>query len=126
MEEHNIIIGPEGTAISMDGRYLTARYRDTDIVKVSYLEVVLDAGGSRSFIIQSRLNQVSRQFNLSYNIRSREREWVVETPAGTFLSGTGCASTAPEAASTSTHGIPQKRSQRHESEHNTRKHQVLR
>jgi hypothetical protein len=68
----------------MDGRYLTARYRDTDIVKVAYLEIILDAAGLRNFVTQSRINQVARQFDLSFAVRSREDGWVVETPAGTY------------------------------------------
>jgi hypothetical protein len=83
MGEHNII-GPAGTTISLDGRYLNVRYRDTDIVQVAYMEIILDSGSSRSFVVQSRLNQVARQFGLSYNVRVRGLEWVVETPAASY------------------------------------------
>jgi hypothetical protein len=78
MEEHNIV-GPTGTTITVDGHYLIVCYRNTDVVKVAYLEVIRDSGGSRSSVVQSRLNQASRQFELGYRVVVREGAWVVQT-----------------------------------------------
>jgi hypothetical protein len=68
MANHQPITGPAGTTISVDGHYLAVRYWDTEIVQVAYLEIILDAGGSRSSVVQSRLNQTARQFNLGYHV----------------------------------------------------------
>ena len=83
MEEHNLT-GPPDSTVSMDGRSVTVRYRDVDIVRVGYLEVILDAGGSRSFIMQSRLNQSARLLNLNLHLHARRGEWTVETPSGSY------------------------------------------
>ncbi|HZA25747.1 MAG TPA: hypothetical protein VFA32_24655 [Dehalococcoidia bacterium] len=73
------IIGPTGTRIYSDGRYTTVRFRDTDVVKIAYTDVRLDSGGSRDSVMQSRLNQVSRQFDLGYHVKVEGGSWVVQT-----------------------------------------------
>jgi hypothetical protein len=84
MADEPPIIGPIGTQIYSDGRYTVVRFRDVDLVQIAYLDVRLDSGGSRSFIIQSRLNQASRQFGLDYHVHLQEGAWVVETSRGLY------------------------------------------
>jgi hypothetical protein len=84
MANESPIIGPTGTQIYSDGRHTTVRYRDTDVVRIAYLDVRLDSGGSRSLTVRSRLNQASRQFGLDYHVVSRGGVWMVETPKDTY------------------------------------------
>jgi hypothetical protein len=56
MANEQPIIGPTGTRIYSDGRYATVRFRDTDVVRIAYTDVRLDSGGSRDFVMRSRLN----------------------------------------------------------------------
>jgi hypothetical protein len=49
------------------------------VVKIAYMDVRLDSGGSRSFTVRSRLNQASRQFGLDHQVVVREGAWVVQT-----------------------------------------------
>ena len=60
MANEQPIIGPAGTRIYSDGRYNIVRFRDTDVVKIAYLDIRLDSGGSRSFIVQSRALRCKR------------------------------------------------------------------
>jgi hypothetical protein len=84
MTNHQPIIGPTGTQIYNDGRHTTVHFRDTDVVRIAYLDVRLDSGGSRSFVVQSRLNQASRLFDLDYHVVLREGAWVVQTSRDTY------------------------------------------
>jgi hypothetical protein len=84
MANEDPIIGPTGTSIYSDGRHTTVRFRDTDVVRIAYLDVRLDSSGSRSLTVRSRLNQASRQFGLDYHVVSREGVWVVQTSRGTY------------------------------------------
>jgi hypothetical protein len=84
METEQPIIGPIGTQIYNDGRHTVVRFRDTDVVRIAYLDVRLDSGGSRSFVVQSRLNQASRQFGLDYHVIVREGVWVVQTSRNVY------------------------------------------
>jgi hypothetical protein len=78
------IIGPIGTQIYSDGQYTIIRFRDREVVHIAYLDVRLDAGGSRDFVTQSRLNQGSRLFDLGYHVVNRAGAWVVRTSKGTY------------------------------------------
>jgi hypothetical protein len=84
MANEQPIIGPTGTRIYSDGRYTTVRFRDTDVVRIAYTDVRLDSGGSRDFVMRSRLNQTSRLFGLDYHVIVREGVWMVQPPQDTY------------------------------------------
>jgi hypothetical protein len=84
MTNHPPIIGPTATRFYNDGRNTIVQFRDIEVVRISYLDVRLDSGGSRSFIIRSQLNQASRQFGLDYHVHLQEGAWGVETSRGLY------------------------------------------
>jgi hypothetical protein len=69
----------------MDGHSTTARYRNTDILRVPYMTIYLDTGGKQGIIMRSRMNQAARMLHLSlYLHSSKEGHWTVETPNGSY------------------------------------------
>jgi hypothetical protein len=78
MANEQPIIGPPNTQIYSDGHHLVIRYRGTDLVKINYQEITLTSGGSRSPLVQARLNQSSRQFDLGYHVTAEGGVWMVQ------------------------------------------------
>jgi hypothetical protein len=73
------IIGPTGTQIYSDGQHTILRFRDRELLRITYLDIRLDTSGDRDLVLQNRLNQGSRLLGLDYHIIRREGEWVVRT-----------------------------------------------
>ena len=63
----------------LTGRHLTVHFRDRDIVRVAYLEIVLDTGGVRGTVMQNRLNQSARLLDLGYHVTITQGQWRVVT-----------------------------------------------
>jgi hypothetical protein len=65
---HQPLTGPPGTRIYSDGHHLIVDFRDQTIVKVNYVEITLNTGGTKDTIVQNRLNQTARLLHLDYHI----------------------------------------------------------
>jgi hypothetical protein len=84
MDNEQLIAGPPGVQIFNNGRHTIARFRDADLVIVSYLEIQLYSD-NRDVVTQNRFNQVSRLFNLGFHVtRQRGGDWILETSRGTY------------------------------------------
>jgi hypothetical protein len=79
MTSEQPLIGPPNTRIYADGNNTIVRFRDREIVRIAYLDVRLDAGGARDLVLQNRLNQASRLFDLGYHIVRCEGFGIVQT-----------------------------------------------
>jgi hypothetical protein len=84
MAPENAIIGPNGTQIYSDGRHTIVRFNETDVVKVGYMDIRLDRGCSRSVLVQSKMNQASRLFDLDYHVIRKKGTWLLQTSQGVY------------------------------------------
>jgi hypothetical protein len=65
------------TVLHSDNDKQTLVYYETPIVEFDEKDIILNTGGYRTHSTQSRMNWVSREFDLGFRIQAKGEEWVV-------------------------------------------------
>jgi len=73
------LIGTHKTSIYRNEDILIVKYWDTNIVQVTSSSIILDNGGYYTATTKRRMNQVSLQFGLGFNVFQKDYEWFVQT-----------------------------------------------
>tara|TARA_A100001201_G_scaffold128868_1_gene114058 strand:+ start:877 stop:1224 length:348 start_codon:yes stop_codon:yes gene_type:complete len=73
------LIGTHKTSIYRNENNLIVRYWFTDIVTITNDSIILNNGGYYTATTKKRMNQVSLQFGLGFNVFQKDYEWFVQT-----------------------------------------------
>lgn len=76
-------LGTVATSVEVRGEWTFIRYHDTDVVRFSPDEVILDTGGWFTATTKSRMNQAANQFDLGFRVSQIKGDWLVLRPDGT-------------------------------------------
>lgn len=70
-------VGKVSTCIYGDNGYINVRYHSTIVTKFNDSEIILNSGGWLTYTTKSRMNQVSNQFDLGYQVYQDDFTWYV-------------------------------------------------
>ena len=70
-------VTPYNTKIHLSSNDSSVVFHTTTIVKWNSSEIVLNSGGWDTSTTKTRMNQVSNQFNLGYNVYQENFKWSV-------------------------------------------------
>ncbi len=70
-------IGKGNTSVRGDGRTMTVRFHNTDVVKFTPKTITLNTGGWKTATTKTRMNQASSQFGLGYSVTQKDFSWFV-------------------------------------------------
>ena len=73
------LIGTHKTSIYRNKDILIVKYWDTEIVIWDSTSIILNNGGYYTATTKRRMNQVSLQFGLGYNVFQKDYKWFVQT-----------------------------------------------
>lgn len=71
-------IKKKATSYEKSGEEIIFRLYGTNIVIIRPHEIELNTGGYGTVITKRRMNQISREFELGYNIFQKDRTWYVD------------------------------------------------
>lgn len=61
-----------------DEGYRTIFYHDTAVVRFNSNEIILNDGGWKTLTTKTRMNQVSKNYGLGYQVFQKNHDWFVE------------------------------------------------
>ena len=70
-------IGRVATSIRTENNITHVRFHDTDVVSFNPKTITLKSGGWRTNTTKKRMNQVSQEFNLGFNVVQEKFDWFV-------------------------------------------------
>ena len=77
-------IGKHATRIFYDKSWTLIKYHWTTVVKFNDKSIILDSGGWKTLSTKVRLNQVSNQFDLGFDVYQKKCEWYVDFNGKTY------------------------------------------
>jgi hypothetical protein len=78
MAQQNRLGKGNTTVSSEDKGVMVVTFHNTQIVKFTGREIILNSGGWKTSTTKTRMNQASNQFHLGYSVSQKNREWFVE------------------------------------------------
>jgi hypothetical protein len=66
------------TIIYRNNGFTCVKYHQTDVVKFSPVEIILNSGGWQTATTKTRMNQASNQFGLGYCVFQKDFKWFVD------------------------------------------------
>ena len=71
-------VGKVHTSVYTEDGFTRIRYHQTEVVKFSASEIILDSGGWQTFTTKNRMNQASNQYGLGYQVYQVDFVWYVD------------------------------------------------